>query len=46
MIIEFTNVESNNAEKELELIYERKYSNSHIWICIIVKLFKKIWKWY
>jgi hypothetical protein len=35
----------NIAEKEIEWIYERKYSNSHIWIWMFVKWFKKIGKW-
>jgi hypothetical protein len=30
MIIGFTFVEGNNAEKNIELIYKGKYSNPHI----------------
>jgi hypothetical protein len=30
MIIGFTFVEGNYAEKSIELIYKRKYSNPHI----------------
>jgi hypothetical protein len=46
MIIGFTIVENKHCWKEIELIYEGKYSNSQIWIWMFVKWFKKIGKWY
>jgi hypothetical protein len=42
----FTLVEKKQCWKEIELIYEGKYTNSHIWIWTFVKWFKKFGKWY
>ena len=42
VIIGFTLVEKKQCWKEIELIYEGKYSNSHIWIWMFVKWFKNL----
>jgi hypothetical protein len=44
-IMGFTKVEGNINWNGNRINLYRKYSNSHIWIWIIVKWFNKIWKW-